>query len=81
MGTKHSPTWLVESELELLMAQMVQRLPATQETRVQYLGWEDLLKKEMAPHSSTLAWKIAWTEEPITHGRQATVHGVTKSQT
>ena len=31
---------------------------------VQSLGWEDLLKKEMAPHSSTLAWKIPWTEEP-----------------
>ena len=34
------------------------------ETRVQFLGWEDPLEKEMAIHSSTLAWKIAWTEEP-----------------
>ena len=35
-----------------------------QETWVQSLGWEDLLEKEMATHSSTLAWKIPWTEEP-----------------
>ena len=35
-----------------------------QETRVQFLGWEDPLEKEMAIHSSTLAWKIPWTEEP-----------------
>ena len=46
------------------VAQMVKRLPATRETRVQSLGWEDLLEKAMAPHSSTLAWKIPWTEEP-----------------
>ena len=47
-----------------LVAQMVKRLPAMQETRVQSLGWEDLLEKEMATHSSILAWKIPWTEEP-----------------
>ena len=47
-----------------LVAQMVKRLPTMQETRVQSLGWEDLLEKEMATHSSTLAWKIPWTEEP-----------------
>ena len=35
-----------------------------QETWVQFLGWEDLLEKEMATHSSTLAWRIPWTEEP-----------------
>ena len=35
-----------------------------QETQVQSLGWEDPLEKEIAPHSSTLAWKIPWTEEP-----------------
>ena len=45
------------------MAQMVKRLPAMQETRVRFLGWEDLLEKEMAIHSSTLARKIPWTEE------------------
>ena len=43
---------------------MVKRLPAMLETWVQSLGREDLLEKEMAPHSSTLAWKIPWTEEP-----------------
>ena len=49
-----------------LMAQMVNCLPAMWETQVQSLGWEDPLEKEMATHSSTLAWKIPWTEE---HGR------------
>ena len=43
---------------------MVKRLPAIQETWVRSLGWEDPLEKEMATHSSTLAWKIPRTEEP-----------------
>ena len=43
---------------------MVKRLPAMRETQVPSLGCEDLLEKEMATHSSTLAWKIPWTEEP-----------------
>ena len=47
-----------------LVAQMVKRLSAMQETRGQSLGWEDPLEKEMAAHSSTLAWKIPWMEEP-----------------
>ena len=47
-----------------LVAQMVKRLPAMWETQVQSLGWEDPLEKEMAIHSSTLAWKIPWMEEP-----------------
>ena len=46
------------------VAQTVKHVPAMQETRVQSLGLEDLLEKEMAIHSSTLAWKIPWTEEP-----------------
>ena len=46
------------------MAQTVKRLPAVQETWVRFLGWEDPQEKEMATHSSTLAWKIPWTEEP-----------------
>ena len=46
------------------MAQRLKRLPARQETRVQSLGQEDPLEKEMATHSSILAWKIPWTEEP-----------------
>ena len=44
---------------------MVKRLPTMQKTRVQSLGREDLLEKEMATHSSILAWKIPWTEEPV----------------
>ena len=47
-----------------LVAQMVKRLPTMWVTWVQSLGWEDLLEKEMATHSSILAWKISWTEEP-----------------
>ena len=47
-----------------LVAQTVKHLPAMRETRVRFLGREDPLEKEMAPHSSTLAWKIPWTEEP-----------------
>ena len=47
-----------------LVAQSVKDQPAVQETWVQSLGWEDPLQKEMAPHSSTLAWKIPGTEEP-----------------
>ena len=43
------------------MAQTVKRLQAMRETRVQFLGWEDALEKEMAIHSSTLAWKIPWS--------------------
>ena len=44
---------------------MVKRWPTMQETQFQSLGREDLLEKAMAPHSSTLAWKIPWTEEPV----------------
>ena len=43
---------------------MVKHLPAMQKTRVQSLGWEDLLGKGTATHSSILAWEISWTEEP-----------------
>ena len=46
------------------MAQMVKHLPTMRETWIRSLGQEDLLEKEMATHSSTLAWKIPWTEEP-----------------
>ena len=47
-----------------LVAQTVKRLSAVQETRVRSLGWEDPLEKEMAAHSSNVAWKIPWTAEP-----------------
>ena len=46
------------------MAQTVKRLSIMRETRVQSLGWEDPLEKEMSIHSSIIAWKIPWTEEP-----------------
>ena len=46
------------------MAQRLKRLPGMRETRVRSLGWEDPLEKEMATHSSTLAWGISWREEP-----------------
>ena len=46
------------------MAQRLKHLPGIQETRVRSLGWEDPLEKEMATHSSTLAWRIPWREEP-----------------
>ena len=46
------------------MAQMVKTLPEMWETQVRSLGWKDLLENEMATHSSILAWKIPWTEDP-----------------
>ena len=59
------------------MAQRLKRLPAVRETQVQSLGWEDPLEKEMATHSSILAWEIPWMEEL---GRLQST-GVTKSRT
>ena len=47
-----------------MVALKVKNLPAMWESRVQSLGWEDPLEKEMAPYSSILAWRIPWTEEP-----------------
>ena len=74
------------------MAQAVKNLPAAQDTRVQSLGWEDPLEKEMATHSSILAWRISWSEEPgglqsmgrkesdvaerLTHGVTLVEHGI-----
>ena len=51
-------------ERDSLVAQMVKNLPAMQETWVQSLGWEDPLEEDMATHSSILAWRIPWTDEP-----------------
>ena len=59
------------------MAQMVKNLLAVQETQVRSLGWEDPLEKDVATHSSILAWRIPGTEELL----WATVYQVTKSQT
>ena len=47
-----------------LIAQLIKNLPAMQETQIRFLGREDSLEKEMTIHSSILAWKIPWTEEP-----------------
>ena len=47
-----------------LVAQMVENLPAMRETTVRSRGWEDPLEKGMATHSTILAWRIPWTEEP-----------------
>ena len=47
-----------------LVAQTVKNPPATQETQVQSLGWEDPLEKQMATHSSIVAWRIPWMEDP-----------------
>ena len=58
------------SFLASLVAQTVKNLPAMWESWVQTLGWEDPLEKGMATHSSILAWRIPWTEEPC--GLQST---------
>ena len=58
------------------MARIVKNLPGMRETQVQSLGWEDPLEKGMETHSSILAWRIPWTEEP-----SGCVHGVTESDT
>ena len=60
-----------------LVAQTVKNLPAMQETQVRSLGWEDPLEKEMAIHSSTIAWKIPWTvayQAPLSMGSQRVGH-------
>ena len=62
-----------------LVAQLVKSLTAMQETWVRSLGQEDSLEKEMATHSSILAWRIAWTKEPGRQGTwQATVYEVAR---
>ena len=61
-----------------LVAQMIKHLPTIQETWVRSLGWEDSLEKEMATHSSVLAWKIPWMEKPgglQSMGSQRVGHG------
>ena len=66
------------------MAQTVKRLPTMRETQVRSLGWEVPLEKEIATHSSILAWKSSWTEEPAglqSMGSQRVRHdGTTKQQ-
>ena len=59
----HCLLWSMQSKTSLV-AQSVKNLPAVQEIQVHSLGWGDALEKEMATHSSILAWKLSWTEEP-----------------
>ena len=67
-GLGRSPGEVISYPLQYLwvslMAQTVKNPSAMQETWVQSLGWEDLLEDGMATHSSILAWRIPWTEEP-----------------
>ena len=63
MVAKHS-TALSTINLASWVVEMIKNLPEVQETWVQSLDWEDPLEKGMATHSSTLAWRIPWTEEP-----------------
>ena len=60
---------------------MVKNLLAMRETWAQFLGWEDLLEKEMATHSSILAWRIPQTKDPGGGGGWGTVHGATERWT
>ena len=72
------------------MAQTVKRLPSVWEIQVRSLDWEDALEKEMATHSTTLAWKIPWTKEPgrlqsmgsqrVEHDRVTSLWSVVASQ-
>ena len=61
-----------------LIAQLVKSLSAMQETRVRFLGQEDFLEKEMATHSSILAWRIPWTEESVRQSMGLSVYGVAR---
>ena len=71
------PLHVKEMRWASLVAQMVKNSPAVRETWVPSLGWQDPLEKGMATHSSILAWRIPWTEEP--GGLQSI--GVAKSRT
>ena len=61
LGVAKSRTGLSNNKVHFLI---VKNLPARQETWVQSLGWEDPLEKDMATHSSILAWRIPWKEDP-----------------
>ena len=62
--TEYNDFIILTGMVASLVAQTVKRQSTMWETWVRFLGWEDPLEKEMAIHSSTLAWKIPWTEEP-----------------
>ena len=60
----HTHTHMIGGRVRALVAQGLKHLPPMQKTRVRSLGWEDPLEKEIVTHSSILAWRIPWTEEP-----------------
>ena len=70
LGAQSLNSWTAKKVFKMLLglaslvAQSLKCLPAMQETRVRSLSWEDPLEKEMATHSSILAWRIPWREEP-----------------
>ena len=73
--------FMLHNQWASLMAQLVKNPPAMQETWVQSLGWEDLLEEGMETHSSILAWRIPWTEEPDELSSMGTtVHGGVRNQ-
>ena len=71
----HANSMYLWYDVASLVGQTVKNLPVMQETQIQSLGRKDPLEKEMATHSSILAWRIPWTEEP------GGLHGITKSWT
>ena len=71
----HANSMYLWYDVASLVGQTVKNLPVMQETQIQSLGQKDPLEKEMATHSSILAWRIPWTEEP------GGLHGITKSWT
>ena len=74
--------WLLYTYIQTsLAAQTAKNLLAIQETQVQSLGWEDPLEKEIATHSSTVAWEIPRTEETSSSLESLIVYGVTEAQT
>ena len=64
LGINQNVNFFGDLSMSSPVAQMVNHLPAMRDTWVRSLGWEDPLEKEIGTHSSTLAWKIPWTEEP-----------------
>ena len=64
LATALTLPWVLAVVLSTSGGSVVKNLPAKQEMRVQSLGWEDPLEEETATHSSILAWRIPWTEEP-----------------
>jgi len=63
-GKTHDSFTIFITPTNILVTQSVKNLSIVEETQARFLGWEDPIEKEMATHSSVLAWKFPWTEEP-----------------